>query len=129
MLIWKTSRLSLLLQEKIIDNKNWIIKKLTCKRRILFYRIFMEYMLVLKTLESTQKEQNLDFCSRWQIQHALQPFSLYPKCPRQMMKVIVTATIILSTHLGSKVIRGILLNLMLNKPYHLQTLHFKMIDP
>ena len=89
----------------------------------------MEYMLILKILESTQKEQNLDFCSRWQIQHSLQPFSLNPKCPRQLKEVIVTAITILSPHLGSKVIRGILLNLMLSKPYHLQTLHFKMIDP
>lgn len=31
MLIWTTSKLSLLLQENIIDNKNWIIKNLSCK--------------------------------------------------------------------------------------------------
>lgn len=77
----------------------------------------MEFMLTMKTLENTQEEENLGFCSKWQIQHS-QPISLIPKCPRQLKKVVFTATIILSPYLRSKVIRGVLWNLILNKPYH-----------
>lgn len=65
----------------------------------------MEYMFIMKTLENTQK--NIQVYVQDDSFRLITADVFYSQVPRQLKKVLFTATIILSPSLGSDVIRGV----------------------